>query len=173
MSDTKVQWARGKWSLSGVPHRGWQCTAIRDLREEGEEYLICEMCETQTIRFVHTMVHSDYPDALDCGCDCAGHMEGNKKRAKQRDSNMRRRAARRLKFPDRKGWRKSTKGNPYIKTDGYHCVVARRANGFAVGITPPLADRPTWGTKTYRTLREAQEGCFDAIEFMASRKNSP
>ncbi|MEN2980443.1 hypothetical protein P7L78_06710 [Tistrella bauzanensis] len=170
MSDPIAANARGKWSQHGVPHRDWQCIATRDLREEGEEYMICEMCEVQTIRFVHTMVHPDYPETLDCGCDCAGYMEGNKRRAKERDSDMRRRAARRQKFPDRKGWKVSAKGNPHVKVDGYHCIVARRSNGYSVGITPPLAERPTWGSRTYRTLREAQEGCFDAIEHMRPGK---
>jgi hypothetical protein len=133
--------------------------------------MICEMCEVQTIRFVHTMEHPDYQGTLDCGCDCAGYMEGDKKRAKERDTEVRRRASRRQKFPDRKGWKVSARDNPHIKVDGYHCIVARRSNGYAVGITSPLTDEPKWGGKTYRTLREAKEGCFDATEFMRSRKH--
>lgn len=158
--------ARGKWSQAGVPHKGWQCISTRDLHEEGEEYVTCEMCESQTIRFVHTMTHKDYQETLDCGCDCAGYMEGNKKRAKERDSSMKRKAARRQKFPDRKGWKISAKGNPHIKVEGFHCIVSRRAGGFTVGITAPYSAEPTWGRKTYKTLREAKEGCFDAIEYM-------
>ncbi len=170
MSDSIPANARGKWSQAGVPHRGWNCIATRDLREEFEDYLTCEMCETQTIRFVHTMEHPDYPTTLDCGCDCAGYMEGSRKRAKVRDADMRRRANRRQKFPERKGWKVSAKGNSHIKVDGYHCIVARRPNGFSVGITPPRAERPTWGRKTYRSLKEAQEGCFDAIDHMRSNR---
>jgi hypothetical protein len=62
----------GKWSQPGVPHRGWTCEGVEDL---GEPDAICEMCERQEIRYVHTMVHPEYPDKLACGCVCAGHME--------------------------------------------------------------------------------------------------
>lgn len=41
---------RGKWSAAGVPHRGWHCVDIEDL---GEPQAECEMCESQTIRYVH------------------------------------------------------------------------------------------------------------------------
>lgn len=166
MDEETPQIRRGKWSQAGVPHKGWLCISTRDLREEEEEYVTCEMCEAQTIRFVHTMRHPDYHEELDCGCDCAGYMEGNKKRAQERDSNMKRRAARRQKFPDRKGWRVSAKGNPHIKVEGFHCIVSNRGSGFTVGITAPWSTDPTWGKKKYKTLREAKEGCFDAIEYM-------
>ena len=158
--------ARGKWSQAAVPHKGWRCTSTRDLHEEGEEYVTCEMCESQTIRFVHTMTHPDYFQTLDCGCDCAGHMEGDKKRAQIRDTVMKRTASRRQKFPDRKGWKISAKGNPHIKVDGFHCIVTQRANFFSVGITPPQSGKLTWGRKLYKTMREGKEGCFDAIEYM-------
>jgi hypothetical protein len=161
---------RGKWSQPGVPHTGWHCVGTKDLREQGVEYSVCQMCESQKIRFVHTMVHANYPGALDCGCDCAGHMEQDSKGAKLRDTQVRSRAARRQKFPDRKGWKTSAKGNPYIKLDGYHCVVTKKHAGFGVGITPPFAASPKWGSKTYRTVREAQEACFDAIEYEKNGK---
>lgn len=52
---------RGKWSVAGVPHRGWTCVDIEDL---GEPSIDCEMCESQTIRYVHHMSHDDYSDIL-------------------------------------------------------------------------------------------------------------
>lgn len=65
---------RGKWSVAGVPHKGWICVDIEDLGEPSSE---CEMCESQTIRYVHHMQHPDYPGVLQVSCVCAGHMEGN------------------------------------------------------------------------------------------------
>ena len=171
MTDSIPANARGKWSQLGVPHRDWQCIATRDLHEQSEEYIVCEMCESQTIRFVHTMKHPVYPRILDCGCDCADYMEGSTGRAKRRDADMRRKAGRRKRFPDRKAWKVSRKGNPYIKVDGFRCIVARQRKGFCVGIWPPLAQRPTWGSKKYGTVREAQVACFDALDFMKSRKD--
>jgi hypothetical protein len=34
------------------------------------------MCETQEIRYVHTMVHPDYANELRVGCVCAEKIEG-------------------------------------------------------------------------------------------------
>lgn len=71
--ESLVAAGRGKWSQPGLPHRGWHCVDIEDL---GEPQVECEMCESQTIRFVHHMEHPDYSQVLEVGCICAGHMEG-------------------------------------------------------------------------------------------------
>ena len=63
---------RGKWSQTGVPHRGWACVGIEDLEEPAQ---FCEMCESVEIRYVHLMEHPDYPETLGVGCICAEHME--------------------------------------------------------------------------------------------------
>ncbi len=65
---------RGKWSIAGVPHKGWTCVDIEDLGEPSAE---CEMCESQSIRYVHHMQHPQYANVLAVGCVCAGHMEGD------------------------------------------------------------------------------------------------
>lgn len=41
---------------------------------------------------------------------------------------------------------------------------------YAIGITPPQAEELTWGSGTFRTLREVREGCFVIIEYMTSGK---
>lgn len=168
MTEENPKKARGKWARLGVPHRGWHCIETRDLREEGQDYQICAMCESQEIRFVHTMEHPEYPETLECGCDCAGHMEGSPQKARDREVKVKNRAVRRENFPNRKAWKESRKGNPYIKVEGYFCVVARRLRGYSVGITPPGAEEPKWGDITYPDIRAAQMGCFDAIEYMKS-----
>ena len=62
---------RGKWSQQGVPQKGWQCIDFEDL---GGLDGICEMCETQSIRYVHHMEHSDYDAVLGVGSVCAENM---------------------------------------------------------------------------------------------------
>jgi hypothetical protein len=52
---------RGKWSQSGVPHKGWLCIEIEDL---GSPDLTCEMCESREIRYVHHMQHDSYQSAV-------------------------------------------------------------------------------------------------------------
>jgi len=63
-----------KWSLPGVPHKGWTCTSVDDL---GTPDQVCEMRETQDIRYVHHMEHPDYPESLGVRCVCAENMEND------------------------------------------------------------------------------------------------
>ena len=73
----------GKWSLPGVPHKGWQ---FRDFDDLGDIVGICEMCETQPIRYVHYLGHPDYPDVLGVGSVCAEIMEEDYVAARERES---------------------------------------------------------------------------------------
>jgi hypothetical protein len=129
MSETSRQ--TGKWSQPGVPHKGWICIDIEDLREPSTT---CEMCETQEIRYVHHMQHPRYPDVLGCGCVCAGHMESDYEGARQREKVLRNASARRRKWLTR-DWRVSRNGNPFLNADGYNVVVypAGQGWGFRVG----------------------------------------
>jgi hypothetical protein len=184
---------RGKWGRAGVPHRGWECVRWYDNKDrydgqgrsgpeedvrlhptfelagnEGET--ICQMCESTEIRYVHVMQHPDYREGdLHCGCICAGHMSGNLAAARSRERSMRNRATRRGRFPRRKGWKVSAKGNSHIKVDGYHVVLVRRGGGFGIGLTPPGAEDMMWGRKTYPTEHAARLGAFDAIEIVRER----
>ena len=86
---------RGKWSHAGVPNRGWRCVDIKDL---GEPDFVCEMCESQTIRYVHHMEHSQYPDVLQVGCVCAENMEGDVASARTREASMQSRSGKRKRW---------------------------------------------------------------------------
>lgn len=166
---TEERRTHGKWSQPGVPHKGWACVDMRDLHEEGEDYRTCEMCEKQAIRYVHVMEHHDYPDQLECGCDCAGYMEGNLKRAEGRDRALKNRANRRQKFPKLKSWKRSGKGNAHISKDRLHAVVVKRGGGYTVGVKRVGELEHTFGRKTFTTEQEARLAAFDAMEWKDSR----
>ena len=158
--------SRGKWSAPGVPHRGWQCVNIEDL---GAPDLICEMCELQEIRYVHYMQHSAYPETLKCGCVCAGHMEENLAGAKRRETLLQNSAKRRAAWPDRKGWKKSRKGNPYIKVDGYHITIFPSGASWGGVVKNSLLDFELFAKRQYPTIRAAQLAAFDAMILHKSR----
>ncbi len=61
----------GKWAEAGVPNKGWSCVDTEDL---GEPSATCETCEAHETRYEHYMQHPSYPDALSCGCMCAGQI---------------------------------------------------------------------------------------------------
>ena len=49
----------GKWSLAGIPHRVVDLYICQDLGPPGT---VCEMCETQNIRYVYLMECPDYSE---------------------------------------------------------------------------------------------------------------
>jgi len=89
----------GKWSDAGVPHRGWKCVDFADLEEPSAT---CEMCESQTIRYVHILKHDEYGPVLRVGCECAAKMEQDREGAYTRERKYKGAAKRRVRWANRK-----------------------------------------------------------------------
>ncbi|BBI21221.1 hypothetical protein EKJ_20680 [Qipengyuania flava] len=155
----------GKWSQAGVPHKDWRCVGEFDAKEEFGDLVTCEMCEKQQIRFVHLMEHPHYGATLNCGCVCASHMSGDSQNAEAREKKMRSRASRRFNFPNRKGWKVSAKGNPYIKTDGVYLVIAENRDGFyRIGYKNVWQRDLSWSKEGWSTVHEAELAGFSIYE---------
>lgn len=150
---------RGKWSVSGVPHKGWICVDIEDL---GEPSIECEMCESQLIRYVHHMEHTNYPEILQAGCICAGHMEENLTASRTREASMKSRAGKRSRWLSRK-WKISGKGNPYITADSYRITVYPRGNGWACTVAAVDDSLVQHSRRNFGTINEAKLAAFDQI----------
>jgi hypothetical protein len=159
----------GKWSMHGVPHKGWTCVDIEDL---GAPEAVCEMCERQDIRYVHAMQHPDFPEILHCGCICAGHMEQDVERARRREASMKNAARRRAGWPDRKAWRRSRQGNLVISERGFHVTIFERDGGWYGLIQRPSTGYKRFSKRTYASERGAQLASFDAILFLEESTNS-
>ena len=155
----------GKWSQPGVPHRDWRCVGEFDAIDAHGELLTCEMCEKQSIRFVHVMAHPWHGEHLNCGCVCASHMSGDSKSAEAREKRMRSRASRKKNFPSRKGWKTSARGNPNIKADGVHIVIARNRDGkFRIGSKNVWDSEFSWGSDGFMSVEEAKLAAFERYE---------
>ena len=120
------------WSQPDVPHKGWRCVGVADLRppEGGEyEHATCQMCLNEKLRFVHTMEHNEYQQQVEAGCICAEKMceayDGH-----AREQRLQNRAARKSKWLTRK-WRVSRSGNHYLNIDG--CNVGVLPDNFHPG----------------------------------------
>lgn len=150
---------RGKWSQAGVPHRGWSCVDIEDL---GEPTKTCGMCESQIIRYVHFMEHPDYPDVLEAGCVCAGHMEENVAAAKDREDRVKSRTGKRKRWLSRK-WKTSRRGNRWIAADGFRVTIYEK--GLSWGATVAAEDNSLvrHSRKQYSTPEQAKLAAFDLI----------
>ena len=155
---------RGKWSVAGVPHKGWTCVDIEDLGSPSAE---CEMCESQTIRYVHHMEHPDYPEVLQVGCVCAGHMEGDLAASRAREASMKSRDAKRKRWTTR-AWEVSAKGNPNIKADGYRVTVYPRGGGWACTVAALDNSEVQHSRRNFTTINEAKLAAFDHITKLLS-----
>ena len=150
---------RGKWSRSGVPHRGWHCVDIEDL---GSPQVECGMCESQNIRYVHHMEHPAYPEVLEVGCVCAGHMEEDVAAARTREASMKSREGKRKRWLTRK-WKISKNGNPWLSADGYRVVVSEKQSGWAATVTFESTNLPHHSRRTFKTIEEAKLAAFDHV----------
>jgi hypothetical protein len=154
-----IKTGRGKWSQSGVPHRGWTCIEIEDL---GKPEMVCEMCESQNIRFVHVMQHPIYPKQLSVGRVCAGNMEGNLSAAQQRETRMQNRATKRVRWTKR-NWKISVKGNQWIKSDGYIVTVFEKNGNWRASVGLEDAKDVRYLNKSYKSVDQAKLAAFDLV----------
>lgn len=80
------------------------------------------MCGQEKVRYIHIMSHPVYPDELRVGCICAGKISDDYVGAKNRDTKLKNKAARKKNWLTRQ-WRTSASGNPYLNLDGYNMEV--------------------------------------------------
>lgn len=151
----------GKWSEPGIPHKGWTCISDEDLGSDNMQ--TCEMCESSEIRYAHAMTHPDYKGQLIVGVVCAGHMEQDVERARNRERLLRSRSSRRERWPH-SNWKISYAGNEYRNHAGYNCVVKQWPQGWQL-LMHQLPDGD-WirGRKRFATAEEAKLAAFDYIE---------
>lgn len=142
--------------------RGWSCVGVRD---EGEALHICEMCETQPVRYVHTMRHPDYADALDVGCICAGHMEANRVAARLREEQFKQIEMRRHRWLLRK-WRLSHSGNAFLNCDGFHIVVFERQGFWGGCVEHRETGEKVFSQRRYGSADAVKLAAFEAMVMM-------
>lgn len=143
------------WKRDDVPHSGWICTGITDL---GKPIGICEMCGHQIIRYVHHMTHPQYRP-LNVGCVCAGKMEGDIEGAQKRERDFKNRQQRKQSFM-RKPWKRSSRGNLYMKIKGHLLVIYEVKNG--AGWKYSLDH--VFCEMLYPSRRAAVDAAFEAVE---------
>lgn len=151
----KLDAASNHWEDPNFPKTGWSCTSVTDL---GAPVGICEMCGWQIIRYVHHMVHNSGL-SLDCGCVCAGKLEGNIERAKKREAAFKNKEARKFNFKKRT-WKKSGRGNEYLKIKNHIVVLFhfRDSDKWKYSIDNEFCK------KSYNSRNEVIEAVFEALE---------
>lgn len=155
---------RGKWSAAAVPHKGWHCVDIEDL---GEPAATCDMCESQTIRYVHYMEHPTYNEVLGVGCVCAGHMGGDALGAQAREATMKSRARRRARWLTRR-WRRSAQGNDWLRADAYRVTVYAKLGEWRATVAAEDSTLVKHGRRSFATKDAAKLAAFDEITRLLS-----
>ena len=157
----------GKWSQVGVPHKGWICVSVEDL---GTPNAVCEMCETQEIRYVHCMEHTTYGEVLDVGCVCAAKMENDYEGPFRREQILRNEGQRRRRWLIRK-WKISAIGNAYLNTDGLNITVFQKTSIlWGARIKDRTTGQSVTSRRKYRTEDSAKLAAFDTMIFLKKER---
>lgn len=123
-----------EWNKRGIPHKGWYCKDVFDLREDAEEtdeieYEQCEMCGNEKIRFVHVMKHPEYNQLLHVGRICAEKMSNDYINPGEIENELRKKAFRRSNFK-RVKWKFNEYKNTYSKKyKGEYITIKEASNG--------------------------------------------
>jgi len=143
------------WERDDVPKSGWTCADITDL---GAPTGVCEMCGHQIIRYVHHMTHPLFRQ-LNVGCICAGKMEGDIEKAKQREQAFKNKEARREHFL-RREWKQSKNNNRYLKIKDHLLVLYYndRQHHWKYSLDNVFCNQ------TFDTQEEAINAAFEALE---------
>ena len=149
----------GKWKIKGIPRSGWKCIDIQDL---GKPSLLCQMCEHEKIRFAHYMQHQNYREVLIAGCICAGNMEGDLARAKERDAFMKSRMNKRKNWLSKK-WKTSKKGNQYIKSGGFIVVLKKDNVLWSAYVKNENEGFYKWSSRKSADINEMKLAAFDCL----------
>lgn len=150
----------GKWSEPGVPHTGWHVVHYYKLEDRDQ---LCEMCERQTVMFVHVMRHDEYEGDLKVGCVCAGHMEGDLDGARKREIRYRNKSKRRDNWLMR-FWRNSHRtGGQYLHTDGMVISVYPTADYWSARVIHRVSLYERNSSRRYKTAGEAKLAAFEVV----------
>ena len=152
----KLANSQNHWNDPDFPKIGWVCTGITDL---GSPSGICQMCGFQIIRYVHHMYHMETGKQLDCGCICAGKLEGDIDKARKREAAFKNKEQRKINFKKKK-WKCSSRGNEYLKIKNHLIVLFhfRDSDKWNFSIDN------VFNKKAYKTRDECIEGIFNALE---------
>lgn len=107
------------WNNPAIPKHDWAYKKIEDLEEIAA---VCRMCGSKRIRYVHEMACPVSGKSLECGCVCAGRLEGSVEKANDREKKLKNLHAR-IGAWEGLNWRRNSKGNLVLKKEGLFVVV--------------------------------------------------
>lgn len=154
------------WETPGVPHKGWTCTGMIDLREDDPEAELetCEMCGKEGIRYVHIMEHPQYLQTVMTGRVCAENMESDYAAPGRRERELLNRHNRKMTFLKQE-WQHRQNGNYVLKFKGeYLTIIPSNYNKNYYGVI--YCGQSVWKYKGRRIsdLQTAKLAAFDIFD---------
>lgn len=146
-----------------APLHGWACKKITDVREDDQEapLSVCELCDCGKVRYEHVMEHEHYFEPVIVGCVCAGIMEGDILKAKERERLMRNRSKRRRNFVKRP-WTQRASGAYFREYKGRTITITEQNGFFRVHTVFGMA--ATYKGKEIRDFLSASYAAFDIVD---------
>lgn len=132
----------------------------------------CQMCGKEEVRYVHFMEHPEIKGTLEVGCVCAEKMEdeygSDRSKARRREAKLKNAASRRERWPALLGWKRSRKGNSYIKKDGRRVVIFSVGDRYKFFIEEVGGIGKYFSPRSYADVLEAKLAAFDAFTYQQS-----
>lgn len=154
---------------AGFPHRGW--TLIKEIdtglsrrifRRHGPQYERCEYCGNPRVRYLFILRHPHWSEEISVGGNCASHLT-EQPDLKTRGQDNAKKRSRLENFLNAKGWKRSSKGNLYIKYRNHHIVIfqdQRSTDKYKIKIDDEF------GFMNYPSIEQAKHRAFEVIEQM-------
>jgi hypothetical protein len=160
------------WKIPGLPRTGWKSVRVRDVNPDGlpkdeVHYATCQACGHDRVRYVHTIVHPDWPGELNVGRLCVENLTGDPLNPARQEAELKRRAmarrqqrtaceAARVQWATQQ-WRRSAKGNAWTTYRGTHTTVfpSRFGPGWRFVVDGEF------GRATYASEAAAMQASFD------------
>lgn len=148
-------------SRSDLPKTGW---FLVDVSDSYEAAFTCENCKFPHVRYVHELKHKQTGKTVQVGCVCAEHLTQDFATPRLREKTLRSLAGRRLRWPTL-NWKRSHKGNLYLRKQGIVIVINRAGRGWSASYKPSDDDFESWTSVQgwYDTPEEAKLAAFDAL----------
>jgi hypothetical protein len=144
-----------------LPQTGW---ILLDVFDNYTAEFACQNCNFPHVRYVHELKHKKSDKIVRVGCVCAEHLTQDFATPRLREKVLRSLAGRRLRWPTL-NWKRSHKGNLYLRKQGVVIVINRAGRGWSASYKPSDDDHADWTSVKgwYDTPEEAKLAAFDAL----------
>lgn len=142
-----------------APVSDWYCSGVIDIKEDEPDAPLaqCDVCGCEKIRFIHVMEHDDFCIPLYVGCICAGVMEGDILKAKERDRLMKNRAKRKKNFMSKK-WEVLRNGDYLLNYKYNRITIRKNGSAYSVKVNGQLK------RETLNSILSAKYAAFEMID---------